>query len=138
MVVQWQSHRYSKGLTETQSKRAVLVDGELPFIYEASGSETNFTNVYDPEPRARRIFNFQKPETLARVIRESETHENPHGVVAFNHFPTPRVTTFAQHHVGQLLQLKSLSKTTSILVLLCKWRRVQEKHAWQLLSLTDS
>jgi len=75
MAVQWQSHRYSKGLTETQSKSAVLVDGELPFIYEASGSETNFTNVYDPEPRARYIFNFQKPETLARIIRESETKE---------------------------------------------------------------
>ena len=75
MAVQWQSHRYSKGLTETQSKSAVLVDGELPFIYEASGSETNFTNVYDPEPRARHIFNFQKPETLSRIIRESETQE---------------------------------------------------------------
>jgi type I restriction enzyme R subunit len=74
MAVQWQSHRYSKGLTDAQSKSAVLVDGELPFIYEASGSETNFTNVYDPEPRARRIFNFQKPETLARIIRESESH----------------------------------------------------------------
>ena len=75
MVVQWQSHRYSKGLTETQSKSAVLIDGELPFIYEASGSETNFTNVYDPEPRARRVFNFQKPETLARIIRESENQK---------------------------------------------------------------
>ena len=74
MAVQWQSHRYSKGLTETQAKNAVLVNGELPFIYEASGSETNFTNVYDPEPRARHIFNFQKPETLARIIRESESH----------------------------------------------------------------
>lgn len=76
MAVQWQSHRYSKGLTETQAKSAVLIDGELPFIYEASGSETNFTNVYDPEPRARRIFNFQKPETLARIIRESENQKH--------------------------------------------------------------
>jgi type I restriction enzyme R subunit len=75
MAVQWQSHRYSKGLTETQSKSAVLVDGELPFVYEASGSETNFTNIYDPEPRARPIFNFQKPETLARIIRESESQK---------------------------------------------------------------
>jgi type I restriction enzyme R subunit len=75
MAVQWQSRRYSKGLTETQAKSAVLIDGELPFIYEASGSETNFTNVYDPEPRARHIFNFQKPETLARIIRESENQK---------------------------------------------------------------
>lgn len=75
MAVRWQSHRYATGLTDVQTKNAVLIKGELPFVYEASGSETHFTNVYDPEPRARRIFNFQKPETLARIIRESENHE---------------------------------------------------------------
>ena len=70
--VQWQSHRYSKGLDEDQTRIAVLHREELPFIYEASGTETHYTNLYDPEPRARHIFNFQKPETLARFIRESE------------------------------------------------------------------
>jgi len=73
--VQWQSHRYSKGLDSEQSKVAVLHRDELPFIYEASGTETHYTNLYDPEPRARHIFNFQKPETLARVIRDSENQE---------------------------------------------------------------
>ncbi len=73
--VQWQSHRYSKGLDENQKRVAVLHRDELPFIYEASGTETHFTNLFDPEPRARRIFNFQKPETLARIIRESESQE---------------------------------------------------------------
>lgn len=76
MAVRWQSHRYATGLTGSQAESAVLIEGELPFVYEASGSETHFTNVYDPEPRARRIFNFQKPETLARIIRESENHEH--------------------------------------------------------------
>ena len=73
--VQWQSHRYSKGLDSEQSKVAVLHREELPFIYEASGTETHYTNLYDPEPRARHIFNFQKPETLARIIRDSENQE---------------------------------------------------------------
>lgn len=73
--VQWQSHRYSKGLDTEQSKVAVLHRDELPFIYEASGTETHYTNLYDPEPRARHIFNFQKPETLARIIRDSENQE---------------------------------------------------------------
>jgi type I restriction enzyme R subunit len=72
--VQWQSHRYSKGLDAEQKKIAVLNRDELPFIYEASGTETRFTNLYDPDPRARQIFNFQKPETLARIIRESENN----------------------------------------------------------------
>jgi type I restriction enzyme R subunit len=71
--VQWQSHRYSKGLDKDQAKIAVLYRDELPFIFEASGTETHYTNLYDPEPRARHIFNFQKPETLARIIRESES-----------------------------------------------------------------
>ena len=74
--VQWQSHRYSKGLDKDQSNNAILHRDELPFIYEASGTETHFTNLYEPEPRARHIFNFQKPETLARIIRESENHQN--------------------------------------------------------------
>ena len=73
--VQWQSHRYAKGLDANQSKFATLHRDELPFIYEASGTETHFTNLYDLEPRARHIFNFQKPETLARIIRESENQE---------------------------------------------------------------
>jgi len=59
--VQWQSHRYSKGLDAEQSRIAVLYRNELPFIYEASGTETHFTNLYEPEPRARHIFNFQNP-----------------------------------------------------------------------------
>lgn len=73
--VQWQSHRYSQGLDETQSRIAVLHHGELPFIYEASGTETHFTNLYELEPRARRVFNIQRPETLARFIRDAESHE---------------------------------------------------------------
>ena len=67
--VSWQSRRYSKGLTDSQKLIAVLQRDELPFIYEATGTEIHFTNLYDPEPRARSIFNFQKPETLARIIR---------------------------------------------------------------------
>lgn len=73
--VQWQSHRYSKGLDTDQSRIAVLHRNELPFIYEASGTETHFTNLYDPEPRARHIFNFQQPETLSRIIREADANE---------------------------------------------------------------
>jgi type I restriction enzyme R subunit len=73
----WQSRGYSQGLTNEQKLVAITVNDELPFIYEASGTETYFTNLYDPEPRARRLFNFQKPETLARIIRESESNEFP-------------------------------------------------------------
>ena len=75
--VLWQSRGYSQGLSNEQKLIATTMEGELPFIYEASGTETYFTNLYDPEPRARKLFNFQKPETLARIIRESEGNKFP-------------------------------------------------------------
>lgn len=62
--VEWQSSMYAQGLTDAQKLRATMVDGKLPFVFEASGSETHFTNGYDPHPRARAVFNFPKPETL--------------------------------------------------------------------------
>src|SRR5690606_8296941 len=45
--------------------------GRLPFVFEASGSETHFTNGFDPDARARRIFNVPTPGTLARLIRDA-------------------------------------------------------------------
>ncbi|MCK6546339.1 DEAD/DEAH box helicase family protein [Myxococcota bacterium] len=40
----------------------------LPFLYESTGEETFFTNGLDPEPRARRVFQFHRPETLAELL----------------------------------------------------------------------
>ena len=67
---------YAEGLPEAHRDNAVLKDGRLPFIYETSGTETQFTNGFDPYPRARKIFNFQEPATLARFIRDWKA--NPH------------------------------------------------------------
>ncbi|WP_448256075.1 type I restriction endonuclease subunit R [Microbacterium aurum] len=73
--VEWQSAMYATGLPDSHAKRAVTIAARLPFIFEASGTETHFTNGYDPSPRARRIFAFPKPATLARQVREAT--ENP-------------------------------------------------------------
>jgi type I restriction enzyme R subunit len=70
--VEWQSAKYAQGLPAEVRRRALTVDGQLPFVFEASGSETHFTNGYDPEPRARRIFAFPQPGTLARTLRDAE------------------------------------------------------------------
>jgi type I restriction enzyme R subunit len=37
----------------------------LPFLYESTGVETQFTNGLDPEPRSREVFAVHRPETLA-------------------------------------------------------------------------
>ena len=73
--VEWQSAMYAEGLPPEVRLKALTKDGRLPFVFEASGSETHFTNGFDPEPRARAIFNFPKPETLARTVRA--TQEEP-------------------------------------------------------------
>jgi len=69
--VEWQSAMYADGLPEQHRRRAVLLDGRLPFVFEANAAETHLTNGYDPDPRARRISNFPRPETLARWVRDA-------------------------------------------------------------------
>jgi len=36
----------------------------LPFLYEATGVLTRFTDQRDPKPRSREVFTFHRPETL--------------------------------------------------------------------------
>jgi type I restriction enzyme R subunit len=59
--VEIQSARYSQGLPATLPAWR----RPLPFLYESTGIETHFTNVLDPEPRARNVFAFHTPATLA-------------------------------------------------------------------------
>ncbi len=72
--VQSQTARYAEGVPAEKRLGAVLVDGRLPFLFEASGSETIFTNGFDPDPASRRLFAFPRPETLARFVRDAEVN----------------------------------------------------------------
>ena len=62
--VEPQSEKYGAGLPDTLP--AYL--RPLPFLYESTGVETQFTNGLDPEPRSRPIFSFHTPGTLAALI----------------------------------------------------------------------
>jgi type I restriction enzyme, R subunit len=68
--VEWQSARYAAGLPAEVRLMALTLDDRLPFVFKASGSETHLTNGYDPAPRARSLFAFPRPETLARTFRK--------------------------------------------------------------------
>lgn len=70
--VEWQSAMYATGLPADVRRPARTRAGRLPFVFEASGVETHFTNGFDPEPRARLIFNVPRPETLARWLRDAK------------------------------------------------------------------
>jgi len=45
----------------------------LPFMYEATGKETRFTDLRDPRPRFRELFAFHRPETLQERIKEERS-----------------------------------------------------------------
>ncbi len=70
--VEWQSAMYATGLPPEVRLSALTHDGRLPFVFEASGTETHFTNGFDPDARARRLFCFPTPVTLARLLRDAE------------------------------------------------------------------
>ncbi len=64
-----QSEKYITGVPSNLPK----VQLPLPFAYESTGDETYFRDVRDPEPRARPVFAFHKPETLLEWAEEKDT-----------------------------------------------------------------
>ena len=86
--VEWQSAKYAVGLRPEVRLKALTLDDRLPFVFEASGTETHFTNGFDPAPRARRIFAFPRPGTLARILRDAEADpERPTWRAKVQHLP---------------------------------------------------
>ena len=58
--VEVQSGKYSEGLPDDMNAPR----RPLPFLYESTGVETQFTNLLDPEPRSRPVFCFHAPATF--------------------------------------------------------------------------
>ena len=62
--VEVQSGRYVQGLPANLPAWS----RPLPFVWESTGVETHFTNGLDPEPRARAVFPFFRPELLVQWL----------------------------------------------------------------------
>ena len=45
----------------------------LPFLYEATGVLTRFTDQRDPKPRSREVFSFHRPETLRELLSQEKS-----------------------------------------------------------------
>ena len=85
--VEWQSAMYATGLPAEAQLRAVTVEGRLPFVFEASGSETHFTNGYDPT-RGPAHLQLPQPQTLAKVVRDAEADsDHPTWRAKVRHLP---------------------------------------------------
>ncbi len=66
--VEVQSEKYSTGLPDNLPAH----HNPLPFLYESTGVETQFTNRLDPEARSRLVFSFHSPQTLASWLGAPE------------------------------------------------------------------
>src|SRR5438067_2767905 len=62
--VEEQSAGYAKSLLDIYPRWRE----PLPFAYESTGIETQFTNQLDPSPKSRNVFAFHKPETLLEYL----------------------------------------------------------------------
>jgi len=51
----------------------------LPFLYEATGVITRFTDQRDPKPRSRETFTFHRPETLREWLAQGQSADTQAG-----------------------------------------------------------
>ena len=68
--VEAQSEKYSTGMPDDLP----AYRRPLPFLFESTGVETQFTNGLDPEPRSRLVFSFHTPAALAEWIGAGDGH----------------------------------------------------------------
>lgn len=81
--VEEQTKRYS-----TSGFKWVNEDTPLRFAYESTGVETHFTDYDDPKYRAREVFSFHRPETLAEWLKSDATLRERLKVIP--HFENPQ------------------------------------------------
>src|SRR6266478_1696589 len=70
--VEEQSGKYGKNLLDVYGKWRE----PLPFAYESTGVETQFTNQLDPDPKSRNVYAFHKPEALLDYLEPEHQLNN--------------------------------------------------------------
>lgn len=67
-IVEDQSQGYANATLKWVNKSQAL-----RFVYESTGVIIRFTDGKDPHPRSREVFNFHRPETLAKWVQEPKS-----------------------------------------------------------------
>ncbi len=68
-TVELQTHEYSVSKLKWVQQTGI----PLPFLYEATGVITRFTDQRDPKPRSREVFTFHRPETLREFLSQEKS-----------------------------------------------------------------
>jgi len=138
-----QSNRYAQGFPKDFS----CIDLPLPFVYESSGSETRFTNLWDPKPRSREVFWFHRPETLQEWTRSNKQTlrvnfcsmppiDNPHLWPVQEKAIGSLEESLAAARPRALIQMATGSGKTFTAVNIC-YRLIKHAHAKRVLFLVD-
>jgi type I restriction enzyme, R subunit len=145
-TVQQQTASYSSALPEFLAQLAGTHASQLPFLYESTGVETFFRDMRDPAPRARGVFNFHRPETLAEwaaqpiTLRERLQHLPPLDMHGLRQCQIEAVTNLekshAQDHPRALIQMATGAGKTFTAATFA-YRLIKHAGARRILFLVD-
>src|SRR5215467_2469544 len=100
--VEEQSGKYGKNLLDVYGKWR----DPLPFAYETTGVETQFTNRLDPVPKSRNVFAFHKPETLLEFLEpDHQLNNRLTNLLASDQMPTANLWS------AQIEAIRNLEKS---------------------------
>ncbi|GGO34445.1 type III restriction endonuclease subunit R [Gemmobacter aquaticus] len=74
----------------------------LPFIYEATGTITRFTDLRDPKPRSREVFSFHQPTTLKEWKSQAKSFR-----AALQDLPALNSTGLRDCQIGAITKLEA-------------------------------
>lgn len=94
-AVEKQSARYANS-----SFKWVKCEYRIRFAYEATDKLTRFTDYADIKYRSRKVFSFHRPETLAALLKQTDTLRNN-----MKHFPPLDTTGFRQCQITAIQNL---------------------------------
>ena len=137
----------TKGYAEGFPQEYRHVSLPLPFVYESNGNEVRFTNLWDPKPRSREIFNFHRPETLEEwmkhpnnTLRNRLTHIPPVDNKKLRRVQEDAInnllSSLAKDKPRALVQMATGSGKTLMAVNLCS-ELIEKGKAKRILFLVD-
>ncbi|WP_263834419.1 type I restriction-modification enzyme R subunit C-terminal domain-containing protein [Salinibacter sp.] len=136
----------SEDYATSDPKTIPAAEEPLPFVYESTGVETNFRDLRDPQPRAREVFHFHQPETLADWIGQSRTLRGrlqrmpllQQGILRDCQYEAIEnlERSFAGNHPRSLIQMATGSGKTFMAVTEC-YRLLKHGKAHRILFLVD-
>src|SRR5216110_2474013 len=133
--VEEQSGKYGKGLLDIYPKWRE----PLPFAYESTGVETQFTNKLDPSPKSRNVFAFHRPETLLEYV-QSETQLNTRlaNLFAADQMPTTNLWSAQIEAIRNLEKSLAANKRRALIQMATGSGKTYNCVVWRLVRRRDS